>query len=236
MNLRKNSILIALCIGNGYIAHQTQIKNGKKYQCNYLEINHRQDQKDYIEWKAKLCKSVTGKKCSVREKHYNEKNICGRHIVTPGYTFTCTAKYFKILRKWLYPNGQKKLDPKYLNYLDPQGLAIWYCDNGSTYISKKRKKDFSIEISTCTTMEEADSIIEFFNKKWNIKFHKHRVNKKEQYNIRAFSSEALKFLKLIEPYTPDCMAYKLIVPKFYFQECLASHIKRISGMKIYSEQ
>lgn len=40
MELRKKSILIALCIGDGYITHQKQIKKGKTYQYNYLEINH----------------------------------------------------------------------------------------------------------------------------------------------------------------------------------------------------
>nr|DAF44493.1 MAG TPA: INTRON-ENCODED ENDONUCLEASE I-SCEI [Podoviridae sp. ct8Lf7] len=41
---------------------------------------------------------------------------------------------------------------------------------------------------------------------------------------------------MIEPFVPDCMAYKLIVPKFYLQECTASHLDKIKGMKIYSEQ
>jgi hypothetical protein len=38
MELRKKSILIALCIGDGYISKQ--IKKGKTYQYNYLEISH----------------------------------------------------------------------------------------------------------------------------------------------------------------------------------------------------
>jgi hypothetical protein len=40
MELRKKSILIALCIGDGYISNQKQIKKGKTYQYNYLEISH----------------------------------------------------------------------------------------------------------------------------------------------------------------------------------------------------
>ena len=73
MELRKKSILIALCIGDGYITHQKQVKKGKTYQYNYLEISHGQHQKDYIEWKANLCKSITGRKCNVREKNIKLK-------------------------------------------------------------------------------------------------------------------------------------------------------------------
>lgn len=236
MELRKKSILIALCIGDGYITHQKQIKNGKIYQYNYLEISHGQYQREYIKWKADLCKSITGKKCNIREKKYKAKNICG-NPETPasvGYTFTCSAPYFRILRKWLYPNNKKKLDSKYISYLDEQGLAIWYMDDGSTYVSKTGR-EYTAEFSTHVSKQEALELIELFQKKWGIKFILHK-KKENQYNIRACSSSALKFIKLIEPFVPDCMAYKLIVPKFYFQECTASHLNRIKGMKIYSEQ
>lgn len=236
MELRKKSILIALCIGDGYITHQKQVKKGKIYQYNYLEISHGQHQKEYIEWKAKLCKSITGKKCNVREKKYKSKSICGNPETTAsiGYTFTCSAPYFRVLRKWLYPNNQKKLDKKYISYLDEQGLAIWYMDDGSTYVSKS-DRGFTVEFSTHVSESDALKLIELFKQKWDIQFYLHK-KKENQYNIRAYSSNALKFIKLIEPFVPDCMAYKLIVPKFYFQECTASHLNRIEGMKIYSEQ
>ena len=227
MELRKKSILIALCIGDGYITHSKKTVKGKTYIYNYLEISHGQYQKDYIEWKANLCKSITGKKCKVREKKYKAKSICG-HTETPssvGYTFTCTAPYFRILRKWLYPNNQKKLDKKYISYLDEQGIAIWYMDDGSTYVSKT-DKGFTVEISTHIPENDALQLIDLFNDKWKIKFYLHK-KKENQYNIRAYSKNALKFIKLIEPFVPNCMAYKLIVPKFYFQECTASHINKM---------
>lgn len=235
MELRKKSILIALCIGDGYITHQKQIRKGRTYQYNYLEISHGQHQGEYIQWKADLCTSITGKKSTVRRKKYKAKKILGINVEESlGYTFTNTSPYFRVLRKWLYPNNKKKLSKKMLSYLDEQGLAIWYMDDGSTYVSKT-DRTFTTEISTHISKEEALELIDLFKEKQNIQFHLHK-RKENQYNIRAYSSNALKFIKLIEPFVPDCMAYKLIVPKFYFQECTASHLKRIEGMKIYSEQ
>jgi len=107
-------------------------------------------------------------------------------------------------------------------------------DDGSTYVSKT-DKGFTVEISTHIPENDALQLIDLFNDKWKIKFYLHK-KKENQYNIRAYSKNALKFIKLIEPFVPNCMAYKLIVPKFYFQECTASHINKIKGMKIYSEQ
>lgn len=233
MELRKKSILIALCIGDGYITHQKQIRKGRTYQYNYLEISHGQHQGEYIQWKADLCTSITGRKSTVRRKKYKTKKILGINV-EESLGFTNTSPYFRVLRKWLYPNNKKKLSKKMISYLDEQGLAIWYMDDGSTYVSKT-DRTFTTEISTHIQKEEALELIDLFKEKWNIQFHLHK-RKENQYNIRAYSSNALKFIKLIEPFVPDCMAYKLIVPKFYFQECTASHLKRIEGMKIYSEQ
>lgn len=227
MELRKKSILIALCIGH----ISNKIKKGRTY--NYLEISHGQHQGEYIQWKANLCTSVTGRKSKVRRKKYKAKKINGVPE-SLGYTFVNTSPYFRILRKWLYPNNKKKLSKKMISYLDELGLAIWYMDDGCTYVSKTGKT-FTAEISTYIPENDAQELIDLFKEKWNIIFYLHKKSK-NQFNIRAYSSNALKFLKLIEPFVPDCMAYKLIVPKFYFQECTASHLKRIEGMKIYSEQ
>ena len=107
-------------------------------------------------------------------------------------------------------------------------------DDGSTYVSKS-DRGFTVEFSTHIPENDAQDLIQLFKEKWDIQFYLHK-KKEGQYNIRAYSSNALKFIKMIEPFVPDCMAYKLIVPKFYFHECTASHLKRIEGMKIYSEQ
>lgn len=235
MELKKKSILIALCLGDGYITHQRQLKKGKYYQYNYLEVSHGAPQKEYIEWKANLCTSITGRKSAVRTKKYKAKEILGVPVEESiGYTFTNTAPYFRILRKWLYPNNKKYLNKKYLEYLDPLGIAIWFMDDGSTYVSKT-DRSFNVKFSTHCSEEECKGICEMFEEKYGIIFHINKI-KTDQYNVRAYSSNALKFLKLIEPFVPDCMAYKLIVPKFYFQECSASHLEKIKGMKIYSEQ
>lgn len=64
-------------------------------------------------------------------------------------------------------------------------------DDGSTYVSKS-DKGFTVEFSTHVPEEEANQLIEMFKTKWGIQFYTHK-KKENQYNIRAYSSNALKF-------------------------------------------
>lgn len=222
MELRKKSILIALVLGDGCITQQTQIVRGKTYTYANFEVTHSYKQKEYIEWKANLCRSITGNKCNIKEKIVKKRSILGK--TTPellAYRFTCSNNYFRVLRKWLYPLGKKVLNTKFISYLDAQGLAIWYMDDGSTYIPKNGKTCFTCEISTHVSKENAIELIEFFKEKWNISFSLHKKTE-NQYNIRCYTKEAYKFIQLIKPFVPQCMDYKVKIPEYYNQECVTS--------------
>lgn len=61
----------------------------------------------------------------MRKVIYKNK-IINNKILTDGFGFKFVSghRYYRVLRKWLYPNDKKKLQKKYLNFLDAQGLAI----------------------------------------------------------------------------------------------------------------
>jgi hypothetical protein len=222
MELRKKSILISLVIGDGSITQQRKKVKNKVYTYANFEVIHSYKQKEYIEWKANLCRSITGNRCNVREKIVKERVINGK--ITPellAYRFTCSNNYFRVLRKWLYPQGKKVLSKKYISYLDEQGIAIWYMDDGSTYIPKQGKTCFSCEISTHIPEKDALELIELFKEKWNISFFLHK-KAENQFNIRCYTKEAYKFIQLIKPFVPQCMEYKVRIPEYYNQECSAS--------------
>ena len=220
MELRKKSILIALAVGDGSIIEQRKIVKGKMYKYATLEVGHSEKQREYCEWKAALCRSLTGRKCKVSSKIVPERKINNKVIKeTLACRFTCTHKYYRILKKWLYPNGKKKLSSKYLKYLDEQGLAIWYMDDGSTYV-RPDESSFNCEIATFIPKEDAEDLIMMFHDKWNIKFNLHHVGE-NKYNIRTCSHEGAKFINLIRPFVPNCMSYKLKIPERFVQECTA---------------
>lgn len=219
MELRKKSILIALVIGDGTINYQTKVIKGKTYKYANLEINHSCKQLEYCKWKADLCKSITGRKCLIRYKHVPERKINNRITKSiEAYRFTCCHRYFRILRKWLYPNNKKRLTSKHLKYLDEQGLAIWYMDNGSLYV-RPDKSAFNCELHIHIPKEDAEDLILMFQNKWNIKFNLHHAGE-NQYNLRCCSYAGAKFIKLISPFVPQCMDYKLKIPERFLHECI----------------
>lgn len=218
MELRKKSILIALVLGDGSISIQKKKVKDRVYSYANFEVTHSYKQKEYIEWKAKLCKSITGKKCNINAKLVKKRVIKNKH--TPellAYRFTCCHKYFRVLYKWIYVNKHKLFNEKYLKYLDAQGLAIWYMDDGCTYIYKHREKCFSCELSTHIPKNEALSLCEYFKKYWNINFKLHK-KAENQFNLKCSNDEAFKFIKIISPFVPKCMDYKVKVPNYYVQE------------------
>lgn len=226
MELRKKSILIALVIGDGCITYSTNTVKGKAYKYARLEVGHSIKQYEYCKWKADLCKSITGRKCNVSYKIIPERIINKDYKATPeiqACKFTCTHRYFRVLHKWLYPDGKKKLTSKYIQYLDELGLAIWYMDDGSTYV-RPDGSAFNCEIHTHIPREDAEDLISMFHNKWNIKFNLHHVGN-NQYNLRTCSHEGAKFIKLISPFVPECMAYKLKIPERFIHECAVSSIE-----------
>ena len=224
MELRKKSLLIALTLGDGSLIEQKKFKPQSKRNV-VLEVQHGYKQLEYLKWKADLCRKVTGTLCNIKKKIYKNKIINGvKREDSYGYKFISGHRYFKVLRKWLYPNNIKQLQKKYLKYLDLQGIAIWYMDDGSTYIDKRKfyyKFQGSCEFSLCTPKEEAEEVIKYFKEYWDLNFYLHKC-KNDQYKIRCYNEEAIKFINMIKPFVPQCMEYKVRIPEEYIHECLAS--------------
>lgn len=206
------SLLIALVLGDGYIKIN-KLPNVTHYR---LALNHSEKQLEYIVYKKELCESLLNTSIKLH-KYLNKGGNYHGVTIKPSnvYQFTVRSKYFKVLRNWMYPNGVKEYRLEYLKYLTPQGLAIWYMDDGSIYRDKKSLKTFSCTISTHASKEEADILLKYFKEYWNVEFHTaKRAN--DKYNIRCYCKEAYKFIKIIEQYIIPSMKYKIKMPDYYY--------------------
>ena len=73
----------------------------------------------------------------------------------------------------IYKNGKKTITRKLVNRLDKRAIAIWYMDDGS--LSNRKDKNGTVTASvltlyTCTTKENNQIIIDYFDEVWGIKF------------------------------------------------------------------
>lgn len=213
----QKSILIALAIGDGTIEKSTTHKGSR------LKVGHGEKQLEYLKYKRDLLHSVIGGKIP-KIYHWDQVR---KGTKNRAYAFRKGHKYFWVLRKWLYPKGKKVLSRRILDNLTPEGVAIWYMDDGNLWkhINKDLNKvtSFRITLSTEVYLEEAEMIQEYFKDVWGVSFHtnKSRVDNdgKMLYRHRCSTKEARKFFDIVEPYIIESMKYKIDVPDYLRHEC-----------------
>lgn len=196
MKGEKKAMLIAMVIGDGYIHKRDKT----------LKLCHSKKQEEYLVYKRDLLHSLLGgKKPVIREyTHY---------LGDKGYQQVRLEKshrYFRVLRNWMYPDKYK-----YLKYLTPQALAIWYMDDGSC-VANNRYPDGTCSsartnLHLCTDKKTAEEVCKYFKETWDIKFTPFK--EKGNYSIRCFHKEGKRFHKIIHPYVIPSMAYK---QRFYY--------------------
>lgn len=208
----RKGIMIALAIGDGSL-EKSRTDNGVR-----LKIEHGEKQLAYLEHKKDLLYSVLGGK-NIRI-HTSKRERKGTKLTS--YWFRKGHRYFRTLRKWLYPNGEKQLTRRILDKLTPEGLAIWYMDDGNLYNHINKDSglvtSFRITLSTEVPLDEAEMIRDYFEEKWSITFHINKT-KNNRYRHRCSTKEARKFFDIIAPYIIDSMKYKINVPDYLRHEC-----------------
>ena len=204
MNRKNRGILVGMAIGDGYICKQGQ-------SAYSLRIEHSQKQIEYLEYKKRLLESIFGgRKINI---YYRERYDRRTHSVYKQCSITKGNIYFKYLLKRLYPFGKKKYTRQILDYLTPEGIAIWYMDDGyiKSRISKKTNSISSCQtyISTYCSAKEAQIIVDYFKEVWDIHFSIHTRKKTNSCTICANTAESVKFIELVAPYIIPSMNYKM---------------------------
>ena len=189
-NKESRNLLIALLLGNGTVCNN-----------NVFKIAHCEAQKDYLEWKIKQLNDNgirnSGIKSYIKTKGYNVG-------VPVYYTQLNIIPFIKVLKRVVYRPKKILGNRKLLNRLDAKGIAIWYMDDGHINIRKSKEgkiHGFYIKISTCEPKQEVQTIIDYFNEVWNIKFYMfHESKKQDSYSLCCGTKEGIKFIDIVKPY------------------------------------
>jgi recombination protein RecA len=218
MNKDKKALLIGMCLGDGSIKKATYLKkDGSVTTYGVFSMTHTMAQRPYLEHKAKLLSKAL--KCGeINIGDYESNTAYGRIKSSKA---TKQHAYFRVLRKWLYPNDKKHISSFILNKLSPEAIAIWYMDDGG--VSRREHKigwGVEMRISTYFSEEEADCFIQYFKDRWGIQSKKRFSKKTGTYYMAFNMTESLKFEKLIQDYIVPCMEYKL--PRYWNPRALGS--------------
>lgn len=190
---------------------------------NRISFFHCEKQLEYLKWKYDFF-DLNANIHSVYKTWNNDRY--------PGYYFVISKEYMDddfvlFLKKNLFSNeGRKKISLKYLNELDPLGLAVWWMDDGNLSITKDGSNRYGKLSTHCFNYEEHILIQKYFKKKWNIEVS--IKQEKGYYFIRIRATELKKLIKIIYPYVTQipCMIYKINL-KYKYRGRIGEDFKEI---------
>ena len=192
---RAISILTGMILGDAYLTKP-------KPNCVSIGITHSIKQKEYLIHKRNILEEIFEKKINVHE--FDNSGY-------PGCRIQFGNKYFRPLRKFIYPNGIKTFSKKVLNRLDAEGIAYWYMDDGNIALHRSKSgetyKSREIYLNTYVPYEEALLIKDFFYERYGVEFR--LAPSKGWYRHICNTTNVKRFIHLVEPYIIPSMQYKI---------------------------
>lgn len=197
-NKDSRNLLISLLLGDGSINKQ-----------NAFRLLHGYQQKEYIEWKLSKLSQYGIKHNGLKESISLTGYSVGNKYY---YTRLAVIPFIKVLKRVLYRPKKKIANIKLLNRIDSLGLAIWYMDDGHINIRKTKGKvhGFYIRLSVCLPKEEAQVLINYFEKKWGISFYTFKEGK-GTFSLCCGTKEGIKFIEIVRKHVEEVpsMMYKI---------------------------
>lgn len=171
-----------------------------------LTITHSIKQKEYLSHKAHILEELT----SVNVRESEAKGGYLGKSYKRIQVFTKTHPLYTSLYERMYHSKVKTVDTFCMKTLSPQGLALWYQDDGYLETTKHGTKC----VIFCThsyPKTELEMMCYYLKKKFDLSFATKKY--KEWYLLRLHQKENDKFVEIVSPYIVDCMRYKLAITK-----------------------
>lgn len=205
---RIKGIVMGMALGDGHLMMQKRGINA----C--MRITHTEKQREYLSHKGTLLEKLTSVTVSERPPRLPKHPSVEVMLTSRNHPLYTRA------HKILYGAGKKKLSPVALSWLTPEGIALWYMDDGSLTKSYRTGKtgvrfiaNRTLWLNTCGfTIEDNKLIIDFFKANYDIEFKlqaKTKIKGKQYYSLRTNAGNANKFIELVKPYIVPSMQYKI---------------------------
>ena len=181
---QQKSLIVGTLLGDGYL------RIIPKRNHALLEINHSFAQKEYVDWKYKILKNISGSPPKMRKSN-------GTRI---AYRFYSKQLSELTALHQLFYRKTKKVIPANLT-LDPTSLAVWFMDDGS------RCKTNDIYLNTQQfSIQDQKKLVRALQK-LNLKA---TLNKDKQYYRLRFLKSSLAILrKILDKEIIPSMRYKI---------------------------
>lgn len=159
-------------------------------------------QSAYLLFEKILLEEITQKPVSLRER----SNRWGDRVLRLEPKLIPLTR---VLVKKLYCGNLKRITRQYLNFLTPQGIAIWFMDKGAKSYKRKAGKIHAIEIALNTHLsKEANELIaRYFSEVWGVDWGLSKS--RGAYRLRLGTRAGKNFLTFLRPYIHPSMLGKI---------------------------
>jgi hypothetical protein len=190
-------VMLGGLLGDSYLRVRTN-KNSFSYNVHFANC---EDQKGYVEWK----RSFFGDKANdVRVEKRGSNSFENSQDLFVFSTKSCNLEYVYNL---LYQGKEKIITEKYLSYLTPLSLAVWYMDDGSFNVQNR-----VVRMSTMCFSEKENNILKkYFYEKLRMPCFLEKVNCGTGFSLVLTQNSSKKFLRLIYPYRYEYFDYKFSI-------------------------
>ncbi len=172
-----------------------------------FRMGHGAKQAPYLDWKVSLLANVP------HSRSTNDKDAVFAD-------FTPLAELDELRHAVYLGDGKKHLSWDYLKELTPMALAVWYMDDGSFQLRSKglqeRTQEGSGRIEICVeAMSEGSRqrLVQYLRDSWGLDVKLMGRGKRAISVLNFTTAASEKFQRIIAPYVPSVMEYKLL-PKF----------------------
>lgn len=200
-NLESLRFLIGCSLGDGCLS------KAKRNGSVTLHIQRKQAHQTYAEWQLSKLNHLLGTKATL--KCFLDK---GKY---PAVRFGVTSK--KLLTPiydLLYPCDKKIFSAEVLEKLQLPELALFWMDDGSLEIRKRKKAsgaekiERSAWLAVCEDEVTTDLVGQWIESLTNSKYTKVR-HVSGKYYLRWHSAQCRNLIQKIEPYVLPCLGYKV---------------------------
>lgn len=182
LNEEQQMILTGLLLGDGHLETRN---DGITYR---LKVEHSDAQTDYAQWLFEKFKQFC-----VQDKVYTRVRKDGR--ISVGFTTKSTG-VFHLHAQQFYVDAKKRIPPQIDKMLTPQGLAIWFMDDGS----RKSLKHHTYNIHTLGyTKEDLEFIKSKLQKLFGINVALH-AQRNSTWRLYVGADSASRFTEIIKPH------------------------------------
>lgn len=187
---KQHDLIIGTVLGDGNIRQRDK-------NCSF-RVGHTKKQEKYLYWKYSLFREFTKLSPNWNIRKLND------HIIKTLEFSTFTHQIFNYYRRLFYKNDRKHVTREILNMLTPRSLAIWVCDDGCF----EKRQGYIIFCTNSYSLEEHEIIKKYFEEIWGLS-PTIGFRDKKYYYLRFKQDDTKKLIKIIKPYIPSSMKYKI---------------------------